>query len=61
MILEFSKKVYYFAATEFMTFGSKKYKDTVNLRFGLIAFAACCMVKKSLGDRILRVELSKRV
>jgi len=53
LFLGFPKEVYYFAPTEFVTFGSKEHKDTVNLRLGLIAFAACGMVKKSLGDRIL--------
>jgi len=59
--LEFAKKIYNFVSTEFMTFSSKKNKDAVNLRFGLIAFAARGMVEKSFGHSTLHVELPKRV
>jgi len=59
--LEFAKKVYNFASTEFMTFGSEKNKDAVDLRFGLIAFAARGMFEKNSGHPALHVELPKRV
>jgi hypothetical protein len=58
--LEFPKEIYYFAATEFMTFCSEKNKNAVDLGFGLVTFAVCRMVKKRLGNRTLLIELSKR-